>query len=124
MQNTILHRPDLSPLQHFVADWIEEDAIDYEDGTDGVMRDLNYGGCQSGFVGCLVYYSDTTAFYRKHRKEIWALLDRYLDDFGLERTQDLLHDWDGEDRWAEDTHNQNLLAWFAFEATANELFPQ
>ncbi len=88
------------------------------------MRDLNYGGCQSGFVGCLVYYSDTTAFYRKHHMEIQRLLYRYLWEFSLDEVVDLLPDWDTEDPGAEDTHNQNLLAWFGFETTANELFPQ
>ena len=29
--------------------------------------------------------------------------------------------WDGEDIFAEETTNQNLLAWFGFEETARNL---
>jgi hypothetical protein len=107
-----------TPLEHAVNDWYKEKA---EDGYTDCLADLAQQGCQSGMVSDLIYYRDTTAFYLKHKKEIWRLLDELLDDTGLERTQDLLRDWDGSDRWAEETPNQNLLAWFGFEETARNL---
>lgn len=118
LQTTMSNLNPTTPLERSVADWYESEC---EDGYTSAISDLMQNGCVSGMVGHLIYYSDTTAFYRQHKREIWQLLDQMLDECGLERTQDLLSDWDGGDRWAEDTHNQNLLAWFAFEVTAQNL---
>jgi hypothetical protein len=107
-----------TPLEQAVTDWYTENA---EEGYGSCLEQLTQHGCVSGMVSDLIYYRDTTAFYLKHKKEIWALLDQLLDDTGLERTQDLLRDWDRSDRWAEETTNQNLLAWFGFEETARRL---
>ena len=107
-----------TPLETAVHDWYQSEV---EDGYTTAIDDLLKHGCQSGMVSELIYYKDTTAFYREHKKEIWRLLDELLDDTGLERTQDLLRDWDGSDRWAEETPNQNLLAWFGFEETARRM---
>ena len=49
----------------------------------GFLRDLMYGGCQSGMVGSLVYYKDTLAFYKRHKAEIQAMLKDTMQDCGF-----------------------------------------
>ncbi len=90
------------------------------------MTDLNYGGCESGLAGELIYYRDTLPFYRRHRAEINALLVEALRDIGgtLSPADIFGKKWDADDPLALDTINQNLLAWFAFEETARRLFPE
>jgi hypothetical protein len=78
-------------------------------------------GCQTGVVGSLVYYSQTTAFFKKYRKEIESLLVGCLADFGISSIGELLRDWDETDPFAREIQNQNLLAWFAYEEINSRL---
>lgn len=43
-------------LERAALRWINDRATDYETGAAGVVKDLMYGGCQSGMVGELIYY--------------------------------------------------------------------
>ena len=108
----------MNKLEKHVQKWIVQQAADHSDGVNGVMKDLMYGGCQSGFVTHLVYYTDTVKFYNKYKDEISKLIAEYganpQDLFGSK--------WDSEDPLALDTMNQNLLAWFGFEETAKRLY--
>lgn len=91
-------------------------AGDYDNGVTGFLRDLFYGGCQSGIVGELIYYTDTMKFYKAHQAEIKAMLKEALADTGFDSPAKLFRDkWDADDIFAEDTSNQNLLAWFGYE---------
>jgi hypothetical protein len=98
-------------------------AQDYnESGAKGFLEDLFQGGCQSGMVGSLIYYKDTIPFYKKHKSEITAMLKEALSETGTKSPAELFGDkWDTKDIFAEDTQNQNLLAWFGFEETARHL---
>jgi hypothetical protein len=88
---------------------------DYDDKKNIFTDVLNYG-CQSGIVGELIYYSDTMAFYKKYKDEINELLSNYMNDCGIYDFKQLFRDkWDDEDPLANETTNQNLLAWFGFE---------
>jgi hypothetical protein len=125
-----------TPLEEAVADWYTANA---EEGYTSCLEQLAQHGCASGKVSGLIYYRDTTMFFLKHQKEIWALINQLLDDFtGRERTRwDLLRDyemheygmimskllngWVQEDPYAMEIYNRNLLAWFGFEETAQRL---
>jgi len=108
----------MNKLHEHVKQWVEERSEDYDDGPKGILKDLFYGGCQSGIVGHLIYYTDTCEFYEYHRAEISELLAETIDSTGL-AVHELFGDkWEKEDPLANDTHNQNLLAWFGFEETA------
>lgn len=86
---------------------------------DGALEDLLTHGCQSGIVGELIYYKETTAFYDNHREEINVLLAEMLDNTGYTSPAELFGDkWDSTDPLALDIQNQNLLAWFGFEEAA------
>ena len=107
----------ITPLQTAVHNWYQSKV---EDDYPEAIEDLLQQGCQSGMVSDLIYYTDTTAFYLKHRKEIQALATELADDCGCS-IGDLLRDWDKSDPFANETSNQNLLAWFGFEETARRM---
>lgn len=111
-------------LERNVARWANARAQEYDNGLEGVQKDLQYGGCQSGMVGHLIYYKDTIAFYRKHRAEISAMLAELVHDTGMQPAELFGNKWDSDDPLATDTQNQNLLAWFGFEKAANRLFSE
>ena len=71
-------------------------------------------------VSDLIYYTDTTAFYQEHRQEIQALITELSEAVGRP-VNGLLRGWDKSDPFANETTNQNLLAWFGFEETARQL---
>ena len=97
---------------------------EWSDCTDkkAIFTDVLYHGCQSGIVGSLIYYTDTVAFYKRHREEINALLQETMDECGSYNPADLFGGkWDKEDPLVLDTYNQNLLAWFGFEETMRKI---
>jgi hypothetical protein len=111
-----------SELGWHVAQWLLRSAADYGGDVRGPAKDLAYGGCQSGMVGHLIYYTDTTAFFAEYRADIEAMLSEYIGELGYGGPAELFGDsWSGSDPFARDTCNQNLLAWFGFEETARVL---
>jgi hypothetical protein len=111
-----------SRLERHVLGWLNSRASDYEDGVAGVLHDLMYGGCVSGYVGHLIYYRDTVKFFQTHRRDISALLKDALSDSGAKGPGDLFGDkWDNEDPLAQEDMNRNLLAWFGFEEAARNI---
>lgn len=109
-------------LEKFVQREINDHADGYESGATGFLKDLAYGGCQSGMVGSLIYYNDTVKFYKRHKTEINTLLKDMLSETGYTSPSELFGEkWDKEDIFAEEQQNQNLLAWFGFEETARQL---
>ena len=115
----------LSPktkLEKDVAKWLNSHGADYEDKWQGAAKDLMYGGCQSGIVCSLVYYTNTVKFYKKHKAEINGMLRNILDECGYSSPFELFGDkWEKEDIFAEADMNQNLLAWFGFEEAARRM---
>lgn len=106
-----------SKLRKDVIDFILNEWDDCDDKKDIILNVLNYG-CQSGWVGHLVYYSQTTAYYKEYQEEINELLYDTMDDCGIYNPSELFGDkWDKEDPLALYRYNQNLLAWFGFEET-------
>lgn len=112
-----IRRSTTSELTKDVIDYILNEWDEYDDKKDIVLNVLN-NGCQSGFVGHLVYYNQTTAYYKEHKEEINGLLYDIMDDCGIYVLSELFSDkWDKEDPLALYQYNQNILAWFGFEET-------
>lgn len=104
-------------LERVARLWLNRRGSDYEDGWKGAAKDLLYGGCSSGMVSELIYYTDTVKFYRRYRKEIAALLSEAFENSGIRSSSELFGDkWDETDPLALEQFNQNLLAWFGFES--------
>ena len=108
-------------LERVVRYWLNGHGADYSDGWRGAYKDLEYGGCQSGMVGKLIYYTDTVRFYKKHADEIDALLQELLDSTGNSIQELFGEKWDETDPLGRGRLNQNLLAWFGFEETARRI---
>jgi hypothetical protein len=109
-------------LEQAVRLWLNDKGRDYDNGWRGALKDLQYGGCSSGIVSGLIYYSDTVKFYRQNREEIVALLVEAFEKSGFYDPAKLFGDkWDEKDPLAFDDTNQNLLAWFGFEETASRI---
>lgn len=105
-------------VKDIMNDYIDDDT--YE--CDVFMSDLMSGGCQSGMISELVYYEDTLNFYNKHKSLINTLLNETMKEYGVSSPSEVFGDkWDDEDPLCQETTNQNLLAWFAFESTAYSL---
>ena len=111
-----------SKLKKDVVTILLRQVKDYDNNYKSLFKDILYNGLQSGIVGELIYYSDTTKWYKKHKKDIISLLKETMDSYGTNTPQDLFgNKWDSSDYLIEDTQNQNLLAWFSFEETTREL---
>jgi len=102
---------------------IIEDSKEYDgnfrERLEARVKDVSHG-CSTGIVGWLIYYKDTTAFFKKYRKEIEELLVELCNETGS-KPWELLRDFDQDDIFCRDTNNQNLLAWFAYEEVNNRL---
>ena len=123
MVKKIAKQENETKLQKDVRNIINQYGKDYDDtGIEGFLKDLFYGGCQSGIVGELIYYNDTCKFYEKHKKDISDLLKDTLSNYMEKSTRlDIFGDkWDIMDPLCLDGENQNLLAWFAFEETSRQ----
>lgn len=102
-------------------------------GGKAALRDVCRGGADAGFPG-FCYYSDTTAFYRRHRKAINDMASELAGDIGenvldmvkgfrclngdystSEIAQVMFGKWQDTD---EHTAIGNALAWFALETVA------
>lgn len=104
-----------------VCNYIINKWSDYTD-KKGIFTDVLDYGCVSGIVGELIYYSDTVAFYNKYKNEINKLLTEQMWSCGTSSPCELFGSkWDIEDPLANDTSNQNLLAWFGFEETLRNI---
>jgi len=97
-------------------------AEDYENGAKGFLEDLQQGGCQSGMVGELVYYTDTIRFYKNYKDEISILVRDMIGETGESLNSIFKRiGWEDDDPLALSDVNQNILAWFGFEETAFNL---
>ena len=117
LTNVRLVKKNATPLQKRVCNYVIDEWGNYDDKKN-IFTDVLHYGCQSGMVGFLIWYSDTTAFYKKYKEEINELLYDVQASTGLYGMKDLFgKKWDEEDPLAIEDYNQNLLAWFGFEET-------
>lgn len=108
-------------LVGYVGNWLTERAEDNERGRLGVALRVMEHGCVSGIVPELIYYRDTTAFFKQHRREITALLIRDMQDQGVKSPAEFFGDkWDVYDPFARSVQNRNLLAWYGFETVVTQ----
>lgn len=117
-------------FDNLVLSWVDNeksllnDVIDYtlekfNPDKDRLLEFLQNPSLEEGSVSELTYYSDTNAFYEKHKEEINMLLSEFLCDCDMSITD--LRGWDKEDPLALEEKNQNTLAWFGFEEKARQL---
>ncbi len=61
-----LKRDSESPLMKRVCNYVIDEWSNYDDKVC-IFKDVLYYGCQSGTVGFLIWYTQTTAFYKQYR---------------------------------------------------------
>jgi hypothetical protein len=107
-----------SKLSGAVIRILKRKVKDYNGNYESLLKDILHDGLQSGIIGELIYYTDTLAWYKKYQKDIMALLNESMWSYGTRNPADLFgKKWDADDPFANDTQNQNLLAWYSFEET-------
>ena len=111
-------------LTNCVLDHYIEESIDYEtiDDLFKSMEDLQQHGCISGIIKELIYYDDTENFFDNYKEEINEILANTILNTGCSMKQLFGDKFDEEDPLAIDYSNKNLLAWFGFEETVNNLY--
>lgn len=117
---------DPTPLQQDVIDWLVDSADSYDglayDALRNTLSDLMHGGCASGIVGHLIYYSDIERYYSEHQDAIDNLAQDQADACGCSIGELFARDqWDNDDPLARHEVNRGLLCWLAFECTALDL---
>lgn len=107
-----LRRDSDNKLFRYVCSWVIGRWSDYSD-KDFIFRDVLEHGCVSGMVSELIWYSQTTAFYKKYREQINELLKELMDGTGLYSMKDIFgKNWDNEDPLIIDTHKLARLCVF------------
>jgi len=109
-------------LERSVATWLRTAARGYDGSISAVMKDLAYGGCESGMVGHLVYYSHGAEYFMRHRKDIAAVIASMVAGYGFKPSEK--DGWDSSDPFAFEPANRTYLARRAFEETARILCEQ
>lgn len=113
-------------LHKRVINEIVEDSQEYS-GTpyEKIMARLDdvLHGLSTGVVGSLISYTNTEAFFKRHKKNIYNLLRDEADNAGYTVGEYLatLKDWDSDDYFITGTYNRNILAWWAYETIAYQL---
>lgn len=116
------HYPNPTPLESDVIAWmLDQCAYDDSefayDSLSSALADLQYGGCASGMVTHLIYYSDIAVYWREYGEECARLVAELADDCGC-TIGDMLRDYDSADPLALEDNNRGLIVWAAFEQTA------
>jgi hypothetical protein len=94
-------------LEREVIQWL----LDYGDDNNDIesaLKNLLNHGCVSGMVGSLIYYTDTSAFFKRNSEEIMEL----WDNINIETGQYPLPNMFPSSNW---------FAWFGFEETARKV---
>ena len=107
----------MKTIKEDLLNWLNPEDHGY-DNEKQQLEDLLQHGCVSGMVSHLIYYGDTTKYYKDHKEEINDLLQESMFNTGLGLGEMFGDKWDNEDPLAMETNNQNLLAWYGFEETA------
>lgn len=119
-------------IEKVVTNWINSELDNYDHNLNALANDLQTIGLQGGMVGDLIYYNQTTQFYKDYEQEIgklfqdlygerltvYSLVDHlghsdFVDDMD-ERLNDLyaqamddvkadhMHEWDDMDKMERD----------------------
>jgi len=114
-------KPNPTPLQQEVITWMEGHE---EEDRKVAYQDLRNSGCISGMVPEMVFYTDTVAFFERHKEAINALVKEGIDMTGEGSFISNFNNYDEEDPLYLEQQNQNNLAWYAFEETAYQLYDE
>lgn len=106
-------------LNDYVIDYYIDNYkdCDIEDVLLEMENLMNYG-CVSGMIPNLVSYRNTNKFYDKYKDDINEIISRT----GMSMEEIFGDQFDKEDPLILNITNKNLLAWFGFEFTSNQIY--
>ena len=84
------------------------------------LKDITTHGCQEGFPR-LTTYSETSALYETHEKEIWKMLSEDAESLGDGNILNFISSLNGSKNVDDETTFKNLLVWYAVERLANQI---
>jgi len=105
-------------LMKAVVDDILNQDKDYQ---QDYINDVLEHGCQSGVVSSLIYYNDTADFYNKYSDDIYNLLYADMQDFGYQSIPEMIASLNGAKDVGSDEQYKNLLAWYGYERTMQDI---
>lgn len=108
-------------LERHVIGWVNRQMVNSDNWIEDVFQNLAERGCSSGIVNHLIYTVDTIRFFHRYKKEINELLNDHSVYVSGASLADIIKDFDETDHLCLGAVNQNLLAWFGFEKTAENL---
>ena len=89
-----------------VIDNLEEET---KEDLHNRLDEISSHGCASGTVGSMIYYSDTVAFFERHKYVINDIIAEFIRDTGLSMNE-FFKNFDNDDPLCLESTNQNLLA--------------
>ena len=95
--------------QDSILDWL----LDTQERS--TIKDTAEHGCSGGTISELIYYADTSAFYKKYQDEIWRRLNDMAQDMDCESMLHLIATFNGGSNVGSPLQLKNLLAWWAAE---------
>lgn len=106
-------------LNDYVIDYYIDNYkdCDIEDVLLEMENLMNYG-CVSGMIPNLISCRNTNKFYDKYKDDINAIISRT----GMSMEEIFGDQFDKEDPLILNITNKNLLAWFGFEFTSNQIY--
>jgi hypothetical protein len=111
----------MKTIKSKVIDWLD-DKVEDDYNEKSILEELQQYGCVSGMVSDLIYYEDTLKFFNEHKEEINNMLAEMIQETGISGVELFNGKWDNDDPLCLEQNNQNLLAWFGFEETANKYY--
>lgn len=100
-----------------VIDNLEEET---KEGLHNRLDEISSHGCASGIVSSMIYYSDTIAFFERHKYVINDMIAEFIRDTGLSMSE-LFKKFDNDDPLCLESNNQNLLAWWSYEYVISDM---
>lgn len=110
-QKLIDHITQIAKANDGITSIVAQDVLDSVDNYGnytGYLEDVMKGGCASGIVSSLIYYTDTHEFYNNHAEECESLMNEIVHATGVP------FDFKGQDV-------RNALAWLGYEVRAQQL---
>lgn len=86
MENTLRNKVNVTNytgIERVVKNWISSELDGYENDINALANDLREIGLQGGMVSELIYYNQTTQFFKDYEQEIGELFN---DLYGVELT--------------------------------------
>jgi hypothetical protein len=85
------------------------------------LEDIIKHGIESGIIGELVYYADTSKFYREYEDDIWELLSDMTDELGYDNVFSFLSTLKSASTVSTSSQFEGLLVWLAVEEIARQM---